>query len=283
MVGFQPLHCLPKALKHADIHRMTASQIKIAKSTPVESKLVSGSLSLAATTTAAIVARGVEMVFQSGGQQFQALKGINLEIQHGELQLLMGPSGSGKTTLLSILGGMLTPTAGSVYLLGEDITSMSKPELARFRLKNIGFIFQGFNLFPALTAAENVQVALEIKGIRGRKARASTQALLEAVGLADKANLLPRDLSGGQKQRVAIARALAGNPKLIMADEPTAALDSHNGHAVIELLRQLAKEGGSTVLVVSHDTRIADVADRIICIEDGILKNKLIATNILSF
>ncbi|MCS6793066.1 MAG: ABC transporter ATP-binding protein [Oscillatoriaceae bacterium SKW80] len=223
------------------------------------------------------------MVFQSGGQQFQALKGINLEIQHGELQLLMGPSGSGKTTLLSILGGMLTPTAGSVYLLGEDITSMSKPELARFRLKNIGFIFQGFNLFPALTAAENVQVALEIKGIRGRKARASTQALLEAVGLADKANLLPRDLSGGQKQRVAIARALAGNPKLIMADEPTAALDSHNGHAVIELLRQLAKEGGSTVLVVSHDTRIADVADRIICIEDGILKNKLIATNILSF
>lgn len=253
---------------------MTASQIKIAKSTPVQSKLVSGSLSLAATKTAAIVARGVEMVFQSGGQQFQVLKRINLEIQHGELQLLMGPSGSGKTTLLSILAGMLTPTAGSVYLLGEDITSMSKSELARFRLKNIGFIFQGFNLFPALTAAENVQVALEIKGIRGRQARASTQALLEAVGLADKAHLLPRDLSGGQKQRVAIARALAGNPKLIMADEPTAALDSHNGHAVIELLRQLAKEGGSTVLVVSHDTRIADVADRVICIEDGMLKNK---------
>lgn len=213
------------------------------------------------------------MVFQSGGQQFQALKGINLEIQHGELQLLMGPSGSGKTTLLSILAGMLTPTAGTVYLLGQDITSMSSAQLARFRLENIGFIFQGFNLFPALTAAENVQVALEIKGIRGRRARASSQALLEAVGLGDKANLLPRDLSGGQKQRVAIARALAGHPKLIMADEPTAALDSQNGHAVIELLRQLAKEGGCTVLMVSHDARIADVADRVLCVEDGLLKN----------
>lgn len=213
------------------------------------------------------------MVFQSGGQQFQVLKGINLEIQPGELQLLMGPSGSGKTTLLSILAGMLTPTAGTVYLLGQDITSMSSAELARFRLENIGFIFQGFNLFPALTAAENVQVALEIKGIRGRRARASSQALLEAVGLADKANLLPRDLSGGQKQRVAIARALAGHPKLIMADEPTAALDSQNGHAVIELLRQLAKEEGCTVLMVSHDARIADVADRVIRVEDGMLKN----------
>lgn len=213
------------------------------------------------------------MVFWSGRQQFKALKGINLEIQPGDIQLLMGPSGSGKTTLLSILAGMLTPTAGTVYLLGKEISSMSRSELARFRLENIGFIFQGFNLFPALSAAENVQVALKLKGIRGRKARAATQLLLEQVGLADKANQLPRDLSGGQKQRVAIARALAGNPPLIMADEPTAALDSQNGHATIELLRNLAKEGGSTVLMVSHDPRIVDVADRVLHLEDGMLKN----------
>ncbi|MCU0518391.1 MAG: ABC transporter ATP-binding protein [Oscillatoria sp. Prado101] len=209
------------------------------------------------------------MVFQSGQQWYQALKGINLEVQQGQIQLLMGPSGSGKTTLLSILAGMLTPSAGKVFLLGQEITKMSRSQLAQFRLKNIGFIFQGFNLFPALTAAENVELALEIKGIRGRKARQQAQALLEQVGLADKAKLHPRDLSGGQKQRVAIARALAGNPQLIMADEPTAALDSHSGHAVIELLRRLAKEGGSTVLMVTHDPRIVDVADRVLYLEDG--------------
>jgi putative ABC transport system ATP-binding protein len=209
------------------------------------------------------------MVFQSGQQWYQALKGINLEIQQGQIQLLMGPSGSGKTTLLSILAGMLTPSAGRVFLLGQEITKMSRAQLAQFRLKNIGFIFQGFNLFPALTAAENVELALEIKGIRGRKARQQAQMLLEQVGLADKAKLHPRDLSGGQKQRVAIARALAGNPQLIMADEPTAALDSHSGHAVIELLRRLAKEGGSTVLMVTHDPRIVDVADRVLYLEDG--------------
>nr|WP_232731841.1 ABC transporter ATP-binding protein [Oscillatoria sp. PCC 10802] len=209
------------------------------------------------------------MVFQSGQQWYQALKGINLEIQQGQIQLLMGPSGSGKTTLLSILAGMLTPSAGRVFLLGQEITKMSRAQLAQFRLKNIGFIFQGFNLFPALTAAENIELALEIKGIRGRKARQQAHTLLEQVGLADKAKLHPRDLSGGQKQRVAIARALAGNPQLIMADEPTAALDSHSGHAVIELLRRLAKEGGSTVLMVTHDPRIVDVADRVLYLEDG--------------
>ncbi|MEP0747041.1 ABC transporter ATP-binding protein [Trichocoleus sp. DQ-A2] len=212
------------------------------------------------------------MVFQSGGSRFQALKRVNLEIFKGDIQLLMGPSGSGKTTLLSILAGILTPTAGSVHLLGEEITRMSRSQLAKFRLENIGFIFQGFNLFPALTAAENIEVALNLKGIRGRMARQQAQILLEQVGLADKAKNLPRDLSGGQKQRVAIARALAGNPQLIMADEPTAALDSHSGHAVIELLRQLAKEGGCTVLMVTHDSRIMDVADRVLHLEDGRLK-----------
>lgn len=223
------------------------------------------------TQKRAVTARGVKMVFQSGASSFQALKGIDLEIHTGEMHLLMGPSGSGKTTLLSIIAGILTPTSGKVYLLGEDITRMSRNQLARFRLENIGFIFQGFNLFPALTAAENVEVALNLKGIRGRAARNQARLLLEEVGLGAKADNLPRDLSGGQKQRVAIARALAGNPKLIMADEPTAALDSRNGHAVIELLRKLAKEGGCTVLVVTHDPRIMDVADRVVHLEDGAL------------
>lgn len=223
-------------------------------------------------TTKAIVARGVEMVFQSGTQRFQALQNINLDIYRGDIQLLMGPSGSGKTTLLSILGGILTPTSGSVCLMGQDITRMSKSQLAKFRLKHIGFIFQEFNLFPALTALENVKVALDFKGIKGRAAKQEAMHLLEQVGLDHRANNLPRDLSGGQKQRVAIARALAGNPQFIMADEPTAALDSHSGHAVISLLRRLAKEGNRTVVMVTHDPRIMDVADRVTYLEDGILQ-----------
>ncbi|NJP11084.1 MAG: ABC transporter ATP-binding protein [Leptolyngbyaceae cyanobacterium RU_5_1] len=219
----------------------------------------------------AIVARDVEMVFRSGTEPSLVLKGIDLDIPQGEIQLLMGPSGSGKTTLLSILAGILTPTAGSVCLLGQEITRMSKQQLSNFRLNNIGFIFQGFNLFPALTALENVEVALKVKGVRGTVARRDAHELLSQVGLEDRMNYLPRDLSGGQKQRVAIARALVGNPKLIMADEPTASLDSHSGHAVIELLRDLAKKGGRTVLIVTHDSRLIDVADRVAYLEDGIL------------
>ncbi|PZV09545.1 MAG: ABC transporter ATP-binding protein [Leptolyngbya sp.] len=217
----------------------------------------------------AVVAKGVKMVFQTGADSTPVLQGIDLEIPRGEIQLLMGPSGSGKTTLLSILAGILTPTAGTVCLLGQEITRMSKNELSRFRLKNIGFIFQGFNLFPALTASENVEVALRMKGIRKTEARQQAKDLLMEVGLGDRLNHLPRDLSGGQKQRVAIARALAGNPKLIMADEPTASLDSQSGHAVIELLRRLAKDNGRTVLIVTHDSRLIDVADRVAYLEDG--------------
>jgi len=223
--------------------------------------------------TVAITAQKVAMTFASGGQSYQALKGINLEVQRGDLQLLMGPSGSGKTTLLTILAGLLTPSAGKVFLLGEEISAMSRADLAQFRLENIGFIFQSFNLFPALTAAENIQLSLKLKGIKKRIAREKTHWLLEEVGLADKAKLLPKQLSGGQQQRVAIARALAGNPQLIMADEPTAALDSQNGHSVIELLRRLTKEGGCTVLTVTHDPRIVDIADRVFYLEDGMLKN----------
>ena len=222
-------------------------------------------------TALAIAASGVGMSFRSGADHYQALKQIDLELKSGEIQLLMGPSGSGKTTLLSILAGILTPTEGSIRLLGQELTTMSRSQLARFRLENIGFIFQGFNLFPALTALENIEVALTVKGIRKNVAVKQARLLLAQVGLTDKANQLPRDLSGGQKQRVAIARALGGDPKLIMADEPTAALDSQNGHAVIELLHRLAKEQNRTVLMVTHDSRIIDFADSVIQLEDGML------------
>lgn len=215
----------------------------------------------------------VEMAYQSGRQRVQVLENINFEVEQGDIQLLMGPSGSGKTTLLSIIAGLLTPTAGQVFLLGEEITKLSRTQLAEFRLNNIGFIFQGFNLFPALTALENVELALHLKGMRKRNAREEAKIRLEQVGLQDKIYLLPQDLSGGQKQRVAVARALAGEPPLIMADEPTAALDSTSGRAVIDLLKTLAKQENTTVLMVTHDPRIMDVADSILTLEDGRIKN----------
>jgi len=221
----------------------------------------------------AIAASNIQMTYKSGSASFVALKDIDLSVPLGGIQLLMGPSGSGKTTLLSILAGILTPTSGVVHLLGQDITKMSSGNLSKFRLENVGFIFQGFNLFPALTAAENIEVALSLKGIRGRKARQESLDLLTKVGLAIKADTLPRNLSGGQKQRIAIARALAGSPQLIMADEPTAALDSHNGQIIIELLCELAKQRGTTVVIVTHDPRIKVFADYITHMEDGLITN----------
>jgi putative ABC transport system ATP-binding protein len=222
----------------------------------------------------AISANNLDMVFKSGPFSFPVLKHIDLTVNKGYIQLLMGPSGSGKTTLLSILAGLMTPTAGTVHLLGQDITKMNPKQLAEFRLRHLGFIFQGFNLFPALTASENVEVALNIKGIRGRCAKNQSLSLLKSVGLADKIDFLPRNLSGGQKQRVAVARALAGSPEIIMADEPTAALDSQSGHQIIELLYHLAKAKNSTVLIVTHDPRIKDVADKVLYLEDGLIKSR---------
>lgn len=221
----------------------------------------------------AIAAQQVNMVFRSGIHHYAALKDVSLEILPGEIQLLMGPSGSGKTTLLSILGGILTPTSGRVMILNNDITQMSRRQLAVFRLHNIGFIFQGFNLFPALTAAENIAVGLQVKGYSPPTIHQETMRLLAQVGLENQSAYYPRDLSGGQKQRVAIARALTGSPSIIMADEPTAALDSTSGHAVISLLRSLAKEEGATVLMVTHDPRIKDIADRVTYLEDGAIKS----------
>ncbi len=251
---------------------MTASQINFADLAKIQRQDVPERLGQAAKLPTAIWADHLDMVFHNGCQDYPALKDIHLEVAAGDIQLLMGPSGSGKTTLLSILGGILTPTSGSVRLLGQEITGMSRAQLSRFRLQNIGFIFQGFNLFPALTVVENVAVALKLKGMSERPAHQEAIHLLDQVGLAEKVKNLPKDLSGGEKQRVAIARALAGNPKLIMADEPTAALDSHSGYNVIALLRKLAKEGDCTVLMVTHDPRIVDVADQVAYLEDGMLQ-----------
>lgn len=251
----------------ANIHQLSQdepSQGRLTPASPVMNQLNQPDI--------AIAAQGVEVSLPAGQRQLHILKQINWSISSGDIQLLMGPSGSGKTTLLSVLAGLLTPTAGNVYLLGQDMTKMSRPEQARFRRNHIGFIFQDFNLFPALTAIENVETTLNLKGIHRREARQQAQSLLNQVGLADKSHQLPRQLSGGEKQRVAIARALAGQPQLILADEPTAALDSQSGRAVMELLRQLAKDAGRTVLIVTHDPRIVDVADRIAHLDDGVLQ-----------
>ena len=217
----------------------------------------------------AIRVRGVTKTYAEGAARVTALEGVDLDLHKGELLFLMGPSGSGKTTLLSIMGCILRSTSGSLQIGGQEITGLSERELPRVRLSHIGFVFQAFNLFPTLTAVENVEVALELKGIRGARARAQALSLLEQVRLDDKASAFPADLSGGQKQRVALARALAGNPQILLADEPTAALDSHTGRSVLELMRQLAHDHNRAVAVVTHDSRIADLGDRVVRIEDG--------------
>lgn len=216
-----------------------------------------------------IRASGVTKVYGEGAAALRALTDVDLEIRASELTLLMGPSGSGKTTLLSILGCILRGTAGSLEILGERVDGLPESELPRIRREAIGFVFQGFNLFPALTAVENVSLALDLRGV-GRADRERRAAeLIREVGLAEKSKSYPRDLSGGQKQRVAIARALAGDPPIVLADEPTAALDSTSGKNVIELLRSLAHDDGRAVVMVTHDPRVLSYGDRIIHLEDG--------------
>lgn len=217
----------------------------------------------------AISVRELSKVYGRGAEAYRALDGVTLEVFPGEVTLLMGPSGSGKTTLISIMGCILQATSGQVFVGGREVTSLRESELPRVRLEHIGFIFQGFNLFPTLNARENVAVALDLKGIRGKEALLRADELLDRVGLADKAKSFPADLSGGQKQRVAIARALAGDPRIILADEPTAALDSYSGRTVLDLLRTLAHERGRAVVVVTHDNRALGYADRIVHLEDG--------------
>jgi putative ABC transport system ATP-binding protein len=204
-----------------------------------------------------------------GAGRVEALKGVSLSLSGGELTLLMGPSGSGKTTLLSILGCILSPTKGDVRILGRPAAGAGPEELAALRRQHIGFIFQSYHLFPTLTAEENVRVALDVRGEPSRPAKAQAREALAVVGLTHRAHGYPRQLSGGEQQRVAIARAIVGNASVILADEPTAALDSENGHAIMSLLADIAKKPNRAVFVVTHDPRIVPFADRIVRIEDG--------------
>jgi putative ABC transport system ATP-binding protein len=217
----------------------------------------------------ALTARGLRKVYAQGEAATVALDNVDIDIHHGELTLLMGPSGSGKTTLVSILGGILRPSAGTVTIDGQSVHDLDDRELSLFRLKNIGFVFQGFNLFPTLTAVQNVELALDLRGIKGAPARRQASDLLEQVGLAAKLHTHPAELSGGQKQRVAIARALAGTPTILLADEPTAALDSTSGHSVMQLMQRLAIDRGRAVVIVTHDPRMQSYANRIVRMADG--------------
>ena len=216
-------------------------------------------------------ATGIAMDLGEGVAQIRALKGVDLALRGGELTLLMGPSGSGKTTLLTILGCMLTPTEGTVHVRGEAIAGKAAEDLAKIRRENIGFVFQSYHLFPTLTAADNVRLALDVRGENGRVAREKSRAALARVGLSNKTGNYPRALSGGEQQRVAIARAVVGDPSVILADEPTAALDSENGKAIMGILAEIAKDRGRGVLVVTHDPRLVPFASRIVHIEDGII------------
>lgn len=214
-------------------------------------------------------AKSVTKVLGSGVGQVRALKDVDLSLRGGELTMLMGPSGSGKTTLLSVLGCMLTPTEGTVHVCGESTEGADAEKLAQLRRDHVGFVFQNYHLFPTLTAAENVQLALDVRGQGGRGARSKAYDALARVGLAHKIPSYPSELSGGEQQRVAIARAIVSDPSAILADEPTAALDGANGQAILGILATIARDPDRSVLVVTHDSRLVSFASRIITIEDG--------------
>ena len=222
-----------------------------------------------ATQAHVVDVRGLKKVYGTGAVAFEALKDVDFHADSGEFVMLSGPSGSGKTTLLSMLGCVLRPTAGEVSIFGHDVAVAGEDELPALRLGLVGFVFQGFNLIASLTASENVALVLQLRGWDPDAGRAEAAKLLAEVGIPEKAHVFPRDLSGGQRQRVAIARAIAGHPPLLLADEPTANLDGHTGLQVTEMLKDLARAHGSTVVVVTHDNRIFHLADRIVHIEDG--------------
>jgi putative ABC transport system ATP-binding protein len=219
----------------------------------------------------AVLARlvGAGKIYGSGEHAVTALSDAHIDITAGEVTLIEGPSGSGKTTLISILGLLLHPTSGAVWIEGRDVAKLGERALPPLRARNFGFVFQGFNLFPALTALDNVAMAIQMKDPRAKDPRGEARRLLDLVGLGPRAHHLPADLSGGQKQRVAIARALGGNPPILVGDEPTAALDTKTALSVMELLRELANVAGRAVVVVTHDPRLERFADRVVRVEDG--------------
>jgi putative ABC transport system ATP-binding protein len=211
--------------------------------------------------------------YGAGGTEVVAVRDVSLAVAPGEIVLIMGPSGSGKTTLLSMLGALLRPTEGTIALDGEELTALDERRLPDIRLRKFGFIFQDFNLLSALTTVENVALVAELGGMKHSDAQAKAATLLGDLGLDERLHFLPEKLSGGEKQRVAIARALVNDPALILADEPTANLDSKIGHEIMRLLRRIADEQGRSIVIVSHDARIKDVADRVLWLEDGQFKD----------
>lgn len=220
----------------------------------------------------AVLCRGVTKEFGTGEAKVQALRGIDVDILYGQMTLLVGPSGCGKTTLISIIAGLLDPTAGEVSLLGQNRRNLSGSRLVRFRAENVGFVFQQYNLLPSLTAVENAAVPLLIRGVRRSEAIERAMVLMTEVGLRDRAFALPAQLSGGQQQRVAIARALVNEPRLLVCDEPTAALDAQAGRTVMNLIKRVTVRGDRAVIVVTHDNRVFDLGDRIIAMADGLVE-----------
>ncbi len=218
-----------------------------------------------------LAAQEITKTFREGSESVAVLKGISLSLVRGEIVVMEGRSGSGKTTFLSIAGCILTPSSGRLIINDEEINVRHPGLLPTVRRRCIGFVFQQFNLFPALTALENIEFALNIKGIKGKVAHGRAENLLDAVGLAERKHFLPRDLSGGQKQRIAIARAIAGDPSLLLADEPTANLDTQIGEQILDLFRRLAKQEDRALLIVTHDQKVRAVADRVVEIQDGLL------------
>jgi putative ABC transport system ATP-binding protein len=210
--------------------------------------------------------------YGSGSTEVTAVRDVSLGVRPGEIVLIMGPSGSGKTTLLSMLGALLKPTEGIIQLNGIVLNALAENQLPDIRLRQFGFVFQDFNLLSALSALENVAIVAELAGVKVSEAKRKAASLLTELGLSERLHFLPEKLSGGEKQRVAIARALVNDPSLILADEPTANLDSKIGHEIMRLLRRIAKEQRRSVVIVSHDQRIKDIADRILWLEDGEFK-----------
>ena len=221
----------------------------------------------------AVEVRDVHKVYHLRGEEIHALKGINLQIPHGEYLSVMGPSGSGKTTLFNMIGGIDTPTKGNVLIDGVDVFRMKPNQIAWLRCKKVGYIFQTFNLIPVLTAKENVALPMIFLGVPREEREKKAVELLTLVGLGDRVDHRPGELSGGQQQRVAIARALANDPSLILADEPTGNLDLNTGFAIVQLLYRLKVERGTTIICATHDLKMIDISDRVVFLRDGEIEN----------
>jgi putative ABC transport system ATP-binding protein len=226
-------------------------------------------MTMPVATGSAVQLQGVTKSYGTGDAKVTALRGVDLEVRAGELMMLVGPSGCGKTTLISVIAGILDQDDGQCLVFGEDLNGMRDRDRVRYRGRNIGFVFQAFNLIPTLTAAENVAVPLLILGTPRREAIRTATEALHRVGIGDRGHSLPSELSGGQQQRVAIARSLVHRPRLIVCDEPTSALDHQTGHKVLELLREVALADGRSLIIVTHDPRIFSFADRIAKMDDG--------------